>query len=185
MAIKCGMALVEPPKAMVAVTALSMLAWVMMDLGVKSSQTISTMRLPVSVAMRGCAESAAGMEEAPGRVKPMASTASIMVAAVPAVMQVPKLRAMPPSISFHCASVIFPARNSAWYFQTSLPEPSVLPRQLPRSIGPAGTKMQGRPAVIAPIIRPGGVLSQPPSSTSPSQGWLRASSSVSIASILR
>ena len=40
-------------------------------------------------------------------------------------------------------------------------------------------------ALIAPIISPGGVLSQPPSSTSPSQGWLRASSSVSIARRLR
>ena len=78
------------------------------------------MRRPVSVAMRGWAESAAGMADAPGSVKPSASTASIIVAAVPAVMQVPKDRAIPPSMSFHCAGVMFPARNSAWYFHLSL-----------------------------------------------------------------
>ena len=125
------------------------------------------------------------MEDAPGSDRPIASTASIIVAAVPAVMQVPKLRAMPASMSFHWDWVMFPARNSALYFQTSEPEPSVLPRQLPRSIGPAGTKTKGSPADSAPMVSPGGVLSQPPSSTSPSQGWLRANSSVSIASRLR
>ena len=52
--------------------------------------------------MRGCAESAAGIEEAPGKVKPSASARVIMVAAVPMVMQVPAERAMPASMSFHC-----------------------------------------------------------------------------------
>jgi len=101
------------------------------------------------------------------------------------VMQWPWLRAMPPSMAVHSASEMLPARRSSQNFQASLPEPSTLPFQLPRSIGPAGTKIQGRPALIAPINSPGGVLSQPPSSTSPSQGWLRASASVSIASRLR
>jgi hypothetical protein len=64
---------------------------------------------------------------------------AIMVAAVPITMQVPNERAMPPSISFHSASPILPARFSSQYFQASDPEPSGLPRQLPRSIGPAGT----------------------------------------------
>jgi hypothetical protein len=36
-----------------------------------------------------------------------------------------------------------PARFSAQYFQTSLPLPSTSPRQLPRNIGPAETKMAG------------------------------------------
>src|ERR1044071_9456107 len=45
--------------------------------------------------------------------------------------------------------------------------------------------MQGRPMLSAPISRPGVVLSQPPISTAPSTGWLRISSSVSIASRLR
>ena len=39
--------------------------------------------------------------------------------------------------------------------------------------------------LIAPISRPGVVLSQPPISTAPSSGWLRNNSSVSIASRLR
>jgi hypothetical protein len=45
--------------------------------------------------------------------------------------------------------------------------------------------MAGMPMLIAPISRPGVVLSQPPISTAPSSGWLRSSSSVSIASMLR
>jgi hypothetical protein len=66
-----------------------------------------------------------------------------------------------------------------------VPEPSVLPRQLPRSIGPAGAKIAGTPAEIAPINSAGVVLSQPPISTTASIGWLRISSSQSIARRLR
>jgi hypothetical protein len=47
------------------------------------------MRRPVAVAMRGCPESAAGMEAAPGSVKPSVSAAEVMVEAVPIVMQCP------------------------------------------------------------------------------------------------
>jgi hypothetical protein len=45
--------------------------------------------------------------------------------------------------------------------------------------------MAGMPMLIAPMTRPGVVLSQPPISTAPSIGWLRNSSSVSIARKLR
>ena len=45
---------------------------------------------------------------------------------------------MPSSISFQSLSVMLPARSSAQYFQVSEPEPSVLLRQWPESIGPAG-----------------------------------------------
>ena len=89
--------------------------------------------------MRGCAESAAGIDEAPGSDRPSASAIAIIVAAVPMTMQVPNERAMPLSISLHCSSVMLPARFSFQYFQTSEPEPRYSPRQLPRSIGPAGT----------------------------------------------
>ena len=116
---------------------------------------------------------------------PIASAIAIMVAAVPIVMQVPNERAMPFSISSHSASVMLPARFSSQYFHTSEPEPSYLPCQLPRSIGPAGTKIVGSPMLIAPMMRPGVVLSQPPSSTAPSIGCERNSSSVSIARKLR
>jgi hypothetical protein len=78
-----------------------------------------------------------------------------------------------------------PALSSAQYFQTSEPEPSVLLPQYPRSIGPAGMKMAGRFIEIAPISSPGVVLSQPPISTAASTGWLRSSSSTSIARKLR
>ncbi len=135
--------------------------------------------------MRGWLASAAGIDDAPGSVRPSASAMPIIVAAVPMVMQVPWLRAMPASTSAHCASPILPARRSSQYFQVSEPEPRTLPFQLPRSIGPAGRKMHGSPALKAPISSPGVVLSQPPISTAPSTGWQRSSSSVSIARKLR
>ena len=118
-------------------------------------------------------------------MKPSASEIAIIVAAVPMVMQVPNERAMPFSISFQSSSVMLPARFSSQYFQTSEPEPRILPCQLPRSIGPAGTRIDGIPMLIAPIRSAGEVLSQPPISTAPSIGWLRRSSSVSIARKLR
>ncbi len=92
---------------------------------------------------------------------------------------------MPPSTPSQSWSVILPARSSSQYFQLSEPEPSTLPCQLPRSIGPAGRKIAGRFMLVAPSSRPGVVLSQPPISTAPSIGWERSSSSVSIASMLR
>jgi hypothetical protein len=84
-------------------------------------------------------ESGAGIDEAPGKASPSASVIAIIVAAVPITMQVPNEREMPPSISFHSSSPMRPARFSSQYFHASEPEPSTLPRQLPRSIGPAGT----------------------------------------------
>ena len=92
---------------------------------------------------------------------------------------------MPLSTPSQSWSVIFPARNSSQYFQLSLPEPSTLPCQLPRSIGPAGMKMHGMFMLVAPNSSPGVDLSQPPISTAPSIGWARSSSSVSMASMLR
>ena len=168
-----------------AVTAFSNAAVVMMSVGLRSAQTISTMRRPLALAMRACSESAAGIEEAPGSVIPMASAAAAIVDAVPMVMQVPNERAMPSSTPLSSASSMLPARHSAQYFQMSLPLPSVVPRQLPRSIGPAGTKIAGMFMLAAPISSPGTVLSHPPSNTAPSMGLARNSSSVSSASRLR
>ena len=113
-------------------------AGVRMRSGVRSSHTISTMRRPAWAHMRGWPASAAGSDEAPGSASPRASAMAIMVAAVPIVMQVPNERATPLSISAQSASVMLPARFSSQYFHTSEPEPSACPRQLPRSIGPAG-----------------------------------------------
>ena len=75
---------------------------------------------------------------APGSVRPTASAMPIIVAAVPMVMQVPWLRAMPASISAQALAGRRPARRSSQYLKASEPEPSTWPFQLPRSIGPAG-----------------------------------------------
>jgi hypothetical protein len=135
--------------------------------------------------MRRWRESAAGIDEAPGSVSPSVSAIAVMVDAVPMVMQWPGERAMPDSISSQSAGPILPALSSAQYFHVSLPLPRVSLRQCPRSIGPAGTKIAGRPALTAPMISAGVVLSQPPMRTAPSSGWQRISSSASIASKLR
>ena len=179
------MAFVDPPRAMATVTALSKASAVKRSRGFRSSHTISTIRRPLAEARRGWAESAAGIEEAPGRVAPSASAAAAMVEAVPMVMQVPKERAMPSSISLQAQSSSLPARFSAQYFQTSVPLARNSPRQFPRSMGPAGTKIAGRFMLMAPMRSPGTVLSQPPRSTAPSMGFARSSSSASMARRLR
>ena len=121
-------------------------------------------------AITACRESAAGIEAAPGRVTPSASAALVIVEAVPMVMQCPGERAMPFSISCQSCWVMFPARSSAQYFQTSEPDPRVVPPQCPRSIGPAGRNSVGRSIDEAPMSSPGVVLSHPPISTAPSTG---------------
>ncbi|MNC90676.1 hypothetical protein D3C83_68060 [compost metagenome] len=88
--------------------------------------------------MRIWFESTAGIEDAPVNVMPMLSAMPVMVLAVPIVMQVPLLRASPAPISIQSWSLILPALRSFQYFQESEPEPSTLPAQFPRSIGPAG-----------------------------------------------
>ena len=83
------MALVEQPTAIATVMALRKASRVRIFLGVRSSHTMSTMRRPLSEAMRIWLASAAGMEDAPGRDMPSVSAIAIIVAAVPMVMQVP------------------------------------------------------------------------------------------------
>ncbi|MNU95703.1 hypothetical protein D3C71_857250 [compost metagenome] len=89
MATRWTMALVEQPMAMATLMAFLNDARVRMRWGVRSSQTISTTRRPHSADMRMWLTSAAGIDEAPGRVMPMASAIAVMVLAVPMVMQVP------------------------------------------------------------------------------------------------
>src|SRR3546814_12502065 len=103
----------------------------------------------------------------PGSDMPSASTALIMVAAVPMVMQVPGVRALPSSISSQSLRVMLPTFSSAQYFQVSEPLPRLLPRQLPRSIGPAGTNIAGRLLLADPMSRAGVVLSQPTHTPAP------------------
>ena len=164
------MALVEPPSAMSTAMALSKDAEVTTSRGLRSSHTICTTRRPHASAMREWFESTAGIDEEPGSARPSTSTRLIIVAAVPMVMQVPAERAMPSSISPQASSSMLPARSSAQYFQESLPLPSVVPRQFPRSIGPAGMNTAGRFIDSAPMMSAGVVLSHPPISTQPSAG---------------
>ena len=70
-------------------------------------------------------------------------------------------------------------------FQTCVPEPMSSPRYLPLSIGPPDTPIVGRSQDAAPISSAGVVLSQPISSTTPSNGLARIDSSTSIAAWLR
>ena len=137
------MALVEPLMAMSVLMALSNEAGERMSLGFKSSHTISTIRRPAMLAMRGCAVTTAGIEEAAGMVMPRTSAMALMVEAVPIVMQVPAEGAMASSISPQASSHKLPAQRSAQYFHTSVPEPSVSVPQRAGSIGPAGTKIVG------------------------------------------
>ena len=170
MAMRWMIAFVEPPRASTQTIALRKAARVQTSDSLTSSQTISTIRRPLCAPITACRESAAGIDAAPGSVTPSASTALVIVDAVPIVMQCPGERAMPFSISCQSSSVIAPARRSAQYFQVSDPDPSVVPPQCPRSIGPAGTKIDGRSIDEAPMSSPGVVLSQPPISTAPSIG---------------
>ena len=93
MAIRCTTALVEQPVAMATTAALRNAGAVAIRSGVSASQTISTMRRPHAADMRLCPESAAGIEDAPGRLNPNASAMAVMVEAVPIFMQVPSDRA--------------------------------------------------------------------------------------------
>ena len=86
-AIRCTTASVDPPIARTAETELWIESGVIRSDGLRSSQTMSTMRLPVRVAITAWRESAAGIEAAPGNVMPSASAALVMVEAVPIVMQ--------------------------------------------------------------------------------------------------
>ena len=136
-------------------------------------------------AITACRLSAAGIDAAPGRVTPRASTALVIVDAVPIVMQCPGDRAIPFSISCQSSWVMLPARRSAQYFQVSDPDPNVVPPQCPRNIGPAGMNNAGKSIDDAPINNPGVVLSHPPINTAPSTGYDRNNSSVSIANKFR
>ena len=160
-----------------------------MRAGVRSSQIMPTMRSPQLVAMRVCAESIAGMLLAPGSERPSASTMAVMVEAVPMVLQVPGARVIRASSDVISAVSMCPALYSSQNMRVWVPAPMlrVTPFCTCRSfsIGPAGQNSAGMPMLMAPITVPGVVLSQPPISTTPSQGRLRSSSSTSIAKKLR
>jgi hypothetical protein len=147
------------------------------------------MRSPQVVAMRTWPASIAGIEVLPGSARPRASTMAVIVLAVPIVLQVPGERVILASSCTHSVSLTRPAWYSSQNMRVCVPAPMlrVTPSFTWRSlsIGPALQKSVGRPMLSAPITVPGVVLSQPASSTTPSTGCERSSSSTSIASRLR
>ncbi len=158
------MAFEDPPEPHSVTTAFSRDRRVRMSRGFTSSQIISTMLRPQAAAIRWWAASIAGIEEAPASVSPSASAVSAMEDALPMIMAVPGVRAGlsgAPSDA-NCASPCSPP-----------------------NIGPAGSRIIGRLVLMPPISIPAVVLPHPPSSTAPSTGCWRSSSSTSMARKLR
>src|SRR3954454_18273598 len=106
-------AFVEPPNASTTRIAFSK------DSAESGEAGRDTIRRPVATAIRGWSESAAGIDAAPGMVRPKASTAEVIVDAVPIVMQCPGDDAMRSSADAQSSSEIVPARSSSQDFQTS------------------------------------------------------------------
>ncbi len=106
-------AFVDPPSASTAVTAFSNERMSSSELGPTPRHASSTIRRPQAAAMRLWFESTAGIEDAPVRLIPSASTAAVIVEAVPIVMQCPCERAIPSSSSRHAHSLRAPAWRSS------------------------------------------------------------------------
>ncbi len=184
-ASRCTTAFVDPPSAASATIALRNDAALNTVDGRRPARTISTASRPLSCAWVSSRESAAGMPAVPGRVAPSTSASRPIVDAVPIVLQCPRLRIIDESESRKSAGDNVPARTSSDSRQTSVPQPSGTPRNVPVSIGPPGTTSAGRSTDAAAISSAGMVLSQPPRSTTPSTGLARTISSMAIAAMLR
>ncbi len=185
MASRCTTAFVDPPIAASVTMALRNAARVMIALGRRSAATIATASRPVSCAPASSRVSAAGTPALPGTLMPRASATQAMVEAVPIVLQCPALLIIDDSERAKSSADSVPARTSSDSRQTSVPQPSGRPRNVPVSIGPPGTRTAGRSTEAAAISSAGIVLSQPPSRTTPSTGLARSTSSVAIAARLR
>ena len=158
---------------------------VMTVLGRRSAATRSTTSRPVAWDLSSSAASGAGVPAVPGSVMPRASATHAIVDAVPIVLQWPLLRIMADSEARNSCADRFPARTSSLSCHTPVPQPSGWPRKVPLSIGPPGTTTAGRSTDAAAMSSAGIVLSQPPSSTTPSIGLARSISSIDIAARLR
>ncbi len=182
---RCTTALVEPPIAPLVMIAFSNAFFVRIFDILRSSWTMSTIRRPAIRASTRRRESTAGIAALVGRPMPSDSTIDAIVDAVPIVMQWPAERDMHDSTSTMSSSFISPVFSISVNFHTCVPEPMSSPRYLPFSIGPPETPIVGRSTEAAPISSDGVVLSQPMSSTTPSNGLARMHSSTSIAAWLR
>jgi hypothetical protein len=125
-------------------------------------------------------ESTAGIADAPGKVRPSASTMLAIVEAVPMVMHCPALLDIHTSASIKSSRLTVPAFIPSESCQVAVPDPISFPLNFPFNIGPPGTTIVGRFTLAAPIKVEGVVLSQPVKSTIPSSGLARMVSSTSI-----
>ena len=144
MAIRCTTALVEPPTAASATIALWNDSRVITCEMVRPSRTRSTASLPDACAPCRSRLSGAGVPARPGMVMPSASAMMPIDEAVPIVLQWPRLRIIEDSDWMNSSLVRAPARTSSPRRQTSVPQPSACPRNVPFSIGPPGTTTAGR-----------------------------------------
>ena len=168
MATRWTMAFVEPPSAIRRQSRCRTKRH-LKKRGFRLSQTFSTICRPAWAAIRQCEASLAGMDEAPGNVRPRVSAMAVIVEAVPIVMQWPCDRAIPSSTSSHASSESLRA-----FLRPETPDVRAAPENLaapvPAEHWTPGTKIKGRAAESAPMIRAGVVLSQAPRSTVPSIG---------------
>ncbi len=185
MASRWTTAFVDPPRAASATIALRNEPRLSRLDGVRCAATISTASRPVSCECSSKRLSAAGVPARPGHTMPSASASSPIVEAVPMVLQWPRLRIIDDSDSRNSLSVRLPARTSSESRQTSVPQPSARPRNVPVSIGPPGITTAGRSTDAAAMSSAGMVLSQPPSRTTPSIGLARNISSAAMAAMFR
>ena len=178
-------ALVEPPIAAFTRIAFSNAARVMIAEGRRSSRTRPTITWPARWAVSYRRASTAGQVAEYGSCMPSASAIDAIVDAVPIVMQCPLDLAMQPSANVHSSWVIRPVSRSSSNRHTAVPEPTSVPWYLPLSMGPPVTITARTSTLAAAISSPGVVLSHPDSSTTPSSGLARISSSASMASRFR
>ena len=163
-------AFVEPPIAEQTAIAFSNAARVRIVDGLRSSQTISTLRFPVRYAISWRSRCGAGIAAHPGRLMPSASASEFMVVAVPMVLQWPADGADDAMSSVNFRASISSRASSSRAVQRIVPEPVRLPLYQPFSIGPPERTIAGMSTVAAAMICAGVVLSQPVVRTTPSSG---------------
>jgi hypothetical protein len=127
-AVRCRMALVEPPMASSTRSAFSTDLGVMISLGFGPCAASVTACLPVASAARKRSECTAGIAAVPGSVMPSVSAMDAMVLAVPMTAQVPAVVARLLSISTISSDETSPARYLAQKRRQSVQAPRRSPR---------------------------------------------------------
>ena len=126
-AVRCTIALVDPPIASSTLSAFSTDAVVTMRSGVRPSAASATARAPVASPARNRSAWTAGIAAVPGSVMPSVSAMQAMVLAVPITAQVPAVVASPFSTSAISSPEIDPARYIPQKRRQSVQAPSRSP----------------------------------------------------------